>query len=832
MRERSGTRLALQVMRFLGPTLALVGAALLVGGRPWAQSLPPEAVVALSPEQASELVRSPRWLALRAGGFDTRGNEPEIPADLRRERRERGGPTCFLVQFSQALTPELRTRVEQSGATLLEYLPTNAFLVRGTPAQRAALERVAEVAWSGELHPAWRIESRLRDAAAEPAGAEIEHELVALGFRGGARAALELALRRSGATVLDTTEEQDRWVARVRASATEARRAAREDALQWIESAQPVTLRNNSVAWVVQTNQNQHMKVWDRGLRGEGQVIGHIDSAISVLNNCWLRDPSGAPVGPTHRKVVYLSSSGADVHGMHTAGTLAGDAQPVTGSTLGRGIAYLARLAHTDLPIANYSATATAHAGVGARIHSNSWGVDSVTSYSALCASIDGFQWANEDHLAVFSVSNGAFVTSPENAKNVLAVGSTENGANADQFCFGGLGPTSDGRRRPEIMAPGCNVTSAAPGTCATGVLNGTSMATAAVAGAAALAREYFMDGFYPSGRANNADAFVPSGALLKAVLVNSGQDLSSASGYPSLREGWGRINLDRALHFVGDESKLFATELRHAAGLSTGQMRSWSVHVQSSAVPFEVTLAFMDAPGSVNAALAMVNDLDLEVVSPSGMLYLGNAFTGGVSSVGGGSDPLNNVERVVLASPEVGTWSLRVRGANVPLGPQGLGLCATGDLSFGGTSSPTRYCTTSQTTNFCAPRLQCSGVARAGAASGFTLAAADVEGQRQGLVYYGTQGRTSVRWTFQSTSFWCVRPPVQRMSAQSSGGTLGGCDGLLFVDWNAWVASRPDALGAPFGPGALVQAQAWFRDPLAPGQGNLTDALEFTVQP
>ncbi len=819
-------------MRFSGLTLVLAGAALLVGGRLFGQSLPPEAVVALAPEQAAELVRSPRWLALRAGGFDTRGNEPELPADLRRERRERGGATCFLVQFDRALSPALRERALATGAQLLEYLPTNAFLVRATPAQRAQLERQPEVAWSGELHPAWRIDSRLREGSLDPALAAVQHDLVALGFRGGSRAALELALRRQGASIVELLEEHGRWIARIRASAAVARRIAREDALQWIEAEQPVTLRNNSVAWVVQSNQNQLMKAWDRGLRGEGEVIGHIDSPISVLNNCWFRDPTGAPVGPGHRKVVYLASSGADVHGMHTAGTLAGDAQPVTGSTLGRGMAYLAKLAHTDLPVASYSATATLHGTHGARVHSNSWGVDSVTSYSALCASIDAFQWANEEHLSVFSVSNGAFVTSPENAKNVLAVSSTENGANADQICFGGLGPTSDGRRRPEVMAPGCGVLSAAPGTCATGTLNGTSMATAAIGGAATLAREYFLDGFYPSGRASAADAFVPSGALLKAVIVSAGEDVTSAPGYPSMREGWGRVNLDKALHFVGDESKLFATELRHASGLATGQSTSWTVHVQSSALPFEVTLAFMDAPGSVNAAIAVVNDLDLEVLSPSGTLLLGNVFANGASTSGGSADPLNNVERVIVRQPELGAWTLRVRGANVPQGPQGLGLCATGDISWNGSSSPTRYCATSQTTNFCAPRLHTSGVARAGASGGFTLAASGVEGQRQGIVFYGTSGRTSVRWTFQSSSFWCVRPPVQRMTAQSSGGTLGGCDGLFFTDWSAWVGARPWSLGAPFGPGALVQAQAWFRDPLAPGQGNLTDAVEFVVQP
>jgi len=819
-------------MRLSRLTLVLAGAALLVGGRLFGQSLPPEAVVALAPEEAAELVRSPRWLALRAGGFDTRGNEPEMPVELRRERRERGDATCFLVQFDRAVTAELRARALATGAQLLEYLPSNAFLVRATPAQRAQLERQTEVAWSGELHPAWRIESRLREGALDPALAEVQHDLVALGFRGGSRAALELALRRHGASVVELLEEQGRWIARLRASAAVARRIAREDALQWIEVEAPVTLRNNAVTWVVQSNQNQLTKVWDRGLRGEGEVIGHIDSPISVLNNCWLRDPAGTPVGPTHRKVVYLSSSGADVHGMHTAGTLAGDAQPVTGSTLGRGMAYLAKLAHTDLPVASYSATATLHGSYGARVHSNSWGVDSVTSYSALCASIDAFGWANEEHLSVFSVSNGAFVTSPENAKNVLAVSSTENGANADQICFGGLGPTSDGRRRPELMAPGCGVVSAAPGTCATGTLNGTSMATAAIGGAATLAREYFLDGFYPSGRANAADGFVPSGALLKAVLVSCGEDVTSAPGYPSMREGWGRVNLDKALHFVGDESKLFATELRHAAGLGTGATTSWSVYVQSSALPFEVTLAFMDAPGSVNAAIAVVNDLDLEVLAPSGALYLGNVFASGASTIGGAADPLNNVERVVVRQPELGAWTIRVRGANVPQGPQGLGLCATGDIATGGSSSPTRYCVSGQTTNFCAPRLHTSGVARAGASGGFTLAASGVEGQRQGIVFYGTNGRASARWTFQSSSFWCVRPPVQRMTALPSGGTLGGCDGLFFIDWSAWVSARPWALGAPFGPGAPVQAQAWFRDPQAPGQGNLTDAVEFVVQP
>jgi hypothetical protein len=39
-----------------------------------------------------------------------------------------------------------------------------------------------------------------------------------------------------------------------------------------------------------------------------------------------------------------------------------------------------------------------------------------------------------------------------------------------------------------------------------------------------------------------------------------------------------------------------------------------------------------------------------------------------------------------------------------------------------------------------------------------------------------------------------------------------------------------PSALGAPFNPGDLVHAQAWFRDPPAPSGSNLSNALSFAL--
>ena len=51
-------------------------------------------------------------------------------------------------------------------------------------------------------------------------------------------------------------------------------------------------------------------------------------------------------------------------------------------------------------------------------------------------------------------------------------------------------------------------------------------MSTPLVAGGAALLRQYFLEGFYPSGGANPGDAHQPSGALLKAVMLGGAEHL------------------------------------------------------------------------------------------------------------------------------------------------------------------------------------------------------------------------------------------------------------------------------------------------------------------
>ena len=76
------------------------------------------------------------------------------------------------------------------------------------------------------------------------------------------------------------------------------------------------------------------------------------------------------------------------------------------------------------------------------------------------------------------------------------------------------------------------------------------------------------------------------------------------------------------------------------------------------------------------------------------------------------------------------------------------------------------------------------------------------------------------------------MKPPTQRTPSQTSGGTTGACDGSFTLDWLAFLATHPSALGQPFQAGTTVYAQAWFRDPPAPKTTNLSDALQFVTLP
>jgi uncharacterized membrane protein len=147
------------------------------------------------------------------------------------------------------------------------------------------------------------------------------------------------------------------------------------------------------------------------------------------------------------------------------------------------------------------------------------------------------------------------------------------------------------------------------------------------------------------------------------------------------------------------------------------------------------------------------------------------------------------------------------------------------------GCATVASYCTAGTTTNGCNAMLSASGTPSASGAGSFVITANGVEGQKQGLLFYGVSGAAISAWG-TTTSFLCVKAPTQRMAVQNSGGTAGACDGLLASDWNAYIAANPTALGTPFAFGDALYVQAWFRDPPSPKTTALSNAVSVTVCP
>ena len=141
-------------------------------------------------------------------------------------------------------------------------------------------------------------------------------------------------------------------------------------------------------------------------------------------------------------------------------------------------------------------------------------------------------------------------------------------------------------------------------------------------------------------------------------------------------------------------------------------------------------------------------------------------------------------------------------------------------------------YCTAGTTTNGCNASIAAIGTPSASAVSGFVVTGSGIEGQKQTLLFYGVNGPAAQAWSPNSSSFKCVRNPVQRCTPQNSGGTANACDGAYSLDLANYLATRPTAIGNPLFAGEVFNAQLWFRDPPAPSTSSLSNAVQFTVAP
>jgi hypothetical protein len=360
-----------------------------------------------------------------------------------------------------------------------------------------------------------------------------------------------------------------------------------------------------------------------------------------------------------------------------------------------------------------FSSVAAAAYDAGARISNNSWGNGSgaydvvAQEYDALTRDAQPNVPGNQQMLFVFSAGNNGEagrVSSPGTAKNVITVAASENfrpegfdscnldglgaigpaGADSalDILSFSSRGPTSDGRAKPDISAPGSHVYGSAsqaeffnagglcpgipiyqpPGQRLYTWSSGTSLAAPHISGAASLLSRFFVQ------RNLLGDSRPPSPAMVKAFLTNSASYLTgenAAGQLPGIKQGWGLINLNRA--FDGARRTLIdQTRILTESG-QTFEIRGSLANREQ---PLCVTLSWTDAPGML-AGAALVNDLDLEVRVGDATIYRGNSFSGRFTVGGGEADRLNNIESIILPPGAIpigaeGNFTVTVRAANI----------------------------------------------------------------------------------------------------------------------------------------------------------------------
>jgi Tol biopolymer transport system component len=150
------------------------------------------------------------------------------------------------------------------------------------------------------------------------------------------------------------------------------------------------------------------------------------------------------------------------------------------------------------------------------------------------------------------------------------------------------------------------------------------------------------------------------------------------------------------------------------------------------------------------------------------------------------------------------------------------------------GPQVPTAYCTSGTSSHGCIASIAATVNPSLSLAQPCIITVTSVEGLKSGILFYGADntGFTPGPWASSSTSWLCVKHPVQRTPIKNSGGTFNACDGSFALDWDGYQAGHPLALGNPWNFSDRIYVQAWFRDPLAVKSTNLSNALEMTYGP
>jgi len=636
-----------------------------------------------------------------------------------------------VVQFNAPITDGVRSSLERAGVTLLSPLGSNVFFasIDGDRLDGAALTREASLTSLRPIDAAWKTHPMLRrdeipEWAVVDAGGRLPGEAghiedaeqakrdpviavyVMMHADASARTEGVAAVGRHGGEVRTALRSVNVLVAHVPMSAVRA--LAAEDAVQWVEPALPhFDELNNSNRLRIGADIVQAAPY---NLSGEGVSVMVYDGGrarathVDFEGRLFVRDDSNLSSHATH--VSGTVGGGGNASG----GTYRGMAPGVTIQSYGfqqpgglqQGFLYTDpgdMEDDYDDAINNWGA-AIANNSIGTNVAANNFPCSWHGEYGVTSTVIDSiargafgptisivFAAGNERGNGRCGTGYGT-TAPPANAKNHITVGALHSNNDAVTN-FTSWGPTTDGRLKPDVAAPGCQngpdaagpdwnggnstvSSSTSASDTSYGSACGTSMAAPTATGAVALMLEDF--------RANNPAVLEdPISSTIKAVLIHTAEDIENFG--PDYKTGYGSIRVQPAIEHMRSGN---FTENE----VSTGEIVAFEVTV-GAGEDFKATLVWDDAPGTPNVYPSLVNDLDLIVTDPNGVRHYPwtlNPANPAAPAVRTQVDRINNVEQVFVENAAPGVWSVEILGHNVPVGPQTFSLSTDGDLDLGPT--------------------------------------------------------------------------------------------------------------------------------------------------
>lgn len=610
---------------------------------------------------------------------ERRGNiEIEAQEELALEKTSSrpSASDLVVIQLSGPVREQWKDELEDMGVKLGDYIPDYAFLAKLPSAEeRKEIEQLSFVKKVIPYHPQAKLAPQLRSTL----GKNKPVEVAVIGFD------QKVDMLRTVSRLADEANIKEIESPEIAPHISIV--TMDEEAIgQVIESEDVIAiipvpenqLHNDIAATIVHADE-----LASTGYTGKGQIVGVADTGLDTGDVKSIHPDFQGQVNSLYAMGRQNDASDRHGHGTHVAGAVLGTGQASNGQY--KGMAPDAKLVFHSIEdrsgklVTDVETILQEAYEDGARIHSDSWGADDNGAYSLSSFLFDRFLWEHPDMTALVAAGNAGWtgyqsVGSPATAKNVIAVGATENvrpnlGSHSDNkdevWTDSSRGLTEDGRLKPDIVAPGTSILSTRSSLAPSknfdkrfndyyAYMSGTSLATPILAGGVAQIRQFL----------DEQGEKEPSGALLKAILLTSADDL----GEDMRKQGFGRANLARAIQTSYKDVK---------DGLRTREKAEYAVKVTDSSQPLAITLAWTDYPASFAARRTLVNDLNLKVTTPSGERLNGNDFF--EAPYDDQVDNLNNVEQIWIVEPEKGTYTVTVEGYNIPKGPQPYAIATTG---------------------------------------------------------------------------------------------------------------------------------------------------------